>query len=125
MIPEFIGRFPVNCIVKPLDLKAMIKVLTEPRNALIRQYQTFFQMEDSRLEFTREALEEISKKALVKKTGARALRAIIEELLLDTMFELPALKKSVNYVITPEMVKGTEPIQPVKEPSAAACKRAS
>lgn len=125
MIPEFIGRFPVNCVVKPLDLTAMIKVLTEPRNALLRQYQTFFQMEDSRLEFTRGALEEISKKALAKKTGARALRAIIEELLLDTMFELPALKKPVNYVITPEMVKGTEPIQPVKEPSVAACKRSA
>ena len=125
MIPEFIGRFPVNCIVKPLDLEAMIKVLTEPRNALLRQYQTFFQMENSRLEFTREALEEISKKALAKKTGARALRAIIEELLLDTMFELPSCEKQGNYVITPEMVKGTEPIKAVEEKSPAAHKKAS
>ena len=135
MIPEFIGRFPVTCVVKPLDLTAMIKVLTEPRNALLRQYQTFFQMENSQLEFTREALDEISKKALVKKTGARALRSIIEALLLDTMFELPSNKKSGNYVITPEMVKGTEPItakggsascgKPVEESPVAACKRAA
>ncbi|MEW6026601.1 MAG: ATP-dependent Clp protease ATP-binding subunit ClpX, partial [Planctomycetota bacterium] len=120
MIPEFIGRFPVTCVVKPLDLEAMIKVLTEPRNALLRQYQTFFQIENSRLEFTRGALEAISRKALAKKTGARALRAIIEQLLLDTMFELPSCEKQGNYVITPEMVKGTEPITPLKEKSSAA-----
>lgn len=113
MIPEFIGRFPVTCIVKPLDLEAMIKVLTEPKNAIIRQYQIFFQMENANLEFTREALEEISKKALLKKTGARALRAIIEELLLDTMFELPSSKKPRTFRITAEMVKGIQPIKPV------------
>ncbi|MBI5778095.1 MAG: ATP-dependent Clp protease ATP-binding subunit ClpX [Planctomycetes bacterium] len=125
MIPEFIGRFPVNCIVKPLDLEAMIRVLTEPRNALLRQYQTFFQMENSRLEFTRPALEEISKKALAKKTGARALRAIIEQLLLDTMFELPDCAKQGNYVITPEMVKGTEPIKALEDKVSTAHKKAS
>lgn len=125
MIPEFIGRFPVNCVVKPLDLAAMVKVLTEPKNALIRQYQAFFRMENSHLEFTSEALEEISKKALAKKTGARALRSIIEELLLDTMFELPALQKPGHYLITPEMVRGVELINPVDEKSAPAHKRAS
>jgi ATP-dependent Clp protease ATP-binding subunit ClpX len=125
MIPEFIGRFPVTCVVKPLDLEAMVKVLTEPKNALIRQYQTFFKMDNSGLEFTREALEEISKKALAKKTGARALRSIIEEMLLDTMFELPERQKPGHYLITPEMVKGAEPIKPVEEKSPAACKRAA
>jgi ATP-dependent Clp protease ATP-binding subunit ClpX len=113
MIPEFIGRFPLVCIIHPLDLEAMIKVLTEPKNALIRQYQAFFKMENANLDFTMEALEEISRKALAKKTGARALRAIIEELLLDTMFELPSSQKPRTFRITPEIVKGNQPIKPI------------
>ena len=124
MIPEFIGRFPITCVINPLDLEAMIKVLTEPKNAFIRQYQVFFQMENANLEFTREALEEIAKKALAKKTGARALRATIEELLLDTMFELPLSDKPRTYRITAEMVKGTQPIKPIYNEISAACKTA-
>lgn len=124
MIPEFIGRFPITCVVNPLDLSAMIKVLTEPKNALLRQYQVFFQMENANLEFTREALEEIARKALVKKTGARALRAIIEELLLDAMFELPSSNKPRTYRITLDMVKGTQPIKPVSNEVVAASKTA-
>ncbi|MDI6732354.1 MAG: ATP-dependent Clp protease ATP-binding subunit ClpX [Planctomycetota bacterium] len=123
MIPEFIGRFPITCIVKPLDLEAMIKVLTEPKNALVKQYQEFFRMENSTLNFNEEALEEIAKKALEKKTGARALRAIIEELFLDTMFELPSSKEERNFVITPEMIKGLEPIKPVGKESLPISKK--
>ncbi|MFH0888112.1 MAG: ATP-dependent Clp protease ATP-binding subunit ClpX [Planctomycetota bacterium] len=124
MIPEFIGRFPVTCIVKPLDLVAMIKILTEPKNALIRQYQAFFKMENANLEFSREALEEIGKKALAKKTGARALRAILEELLLDTMFELPSSKKPRTFRITAEMFKGIQTIKPIYSEHQSVCKTA-
>lgn len=114
IIPEFIGRFPITCVINPLDLGAMMRVLTEPRNALIKQYQVFFRMENANLEFTREAMEEIAKKALAKKTGARALRSIIEALLLETMFELPSSKEARTFRITPEMVKGIQPIKPIK-----------
>ncbi|MBI4713259.1 MAG: ATP-dependent Clp protease ATP-binding subunit ClpX [Planctomycetes bacterium] len=115
MIPEFIGRFPIHCIIRPLDLQAMIKVLTEPRNALTRQYQAFFEMDNAALEFTKPALEEIAKKALAKKTGARALRAILEELLLETMFELPSHKEKSRYVLTDQMVLGQAPVKPIPE----------
>ena len=124
MIPEFIGRFPITCIINPLDLEAMTKVLTEPKNALIKQYQVFFQMENANLEFTKEALKEIAKKALIKKTGARALRSIIEELLLETMFDLSSSKKKRTYCITPEMVRGTQQIKPVYNEVAITSKRA-
>ncbi|MFA5793606.1 MAG: ATP-dependent Clp protease ATP-binding subunit ClpX [Candidatus Brocadiia bacterium] len=124
MIPEFIGRFPVNCVIRPLDLKAMVKVLTEPKNALVRQYQAFFEMENARLEFTVEALEEIGKKALAKKTGARALRAIMENLLIDTMYELPSSKEPRLFRITPAMVKGEKPITVTKEKDKSASKTA-
>jgi len=124
IIPEFIGRFPVTCVINPLDLDAMIKVLTEPRNALIKQYQVFFQMDNAQLEFTKEAMEEIAKKALVKKTGARALRSIIESLLMDTMFDLPSSKEARTFRITPEMVLGLQPIKPASNKITAASKSA-
>ncbi|MBI4835231.1 MAG: ATP-dependent Clp protease ATP-binding subunit ClpX [Planctomycetes bacterium] len=112
IIPEFIGRFPVTCIVRPLGMEALIKILTEPKNAIIRQYQEFFRMENADLAFTRPALETIAKKALEKKTGARALRAIIEELMLETMFELPNDKQHRKYEITDKMVNKEETIKP-------------
>jgi ATP-dependent Clp protease ATP-binding subunit ClpX len=116
MIPEFVGRLPVQCVVRPLDLDQLTKVLTEPRNAIIRQYKKFFEMENARLDFTAEALREVAKKAIEKKTGARALRQIIESLMLDVMFDLPGRKDPRECVITPAHVRGEERItfRPVK-----------
>lgn len=119
MIPEFIGRFPVVCVVRPLTMQALIRVMTEPKNAIIRQYQAFFKMDNANLEFTPEAMEAIAKKALEKKTGARALRAIIEELMLEAMFELPSHKGAKEYIITDKMVAAQEPIKPVSLPKPA------
>ena len=92
LIPELIGRLPVVTPLQELDEEALIKILTEPKNAIIRQYQALFQMENVELEFTKEALVAIAKKAIARKTGARGLRSIVENLLLDTMYDLPTLK---------------------------------
>ena len=108
MIPEFVGRLPVICALSPLDKQALVRILVEPRNALVRQYQKFFEMEAARLEFTPQALEEIAARALERDTGARALRAVIEEIMLDYMYELPELPPGGTYVVTPEVVRGEE-----------------
>ncbi len=106
MIPEFVGRLPVTCPLMPLDVDALIKILTEPKNALVKQYQKFFELEGAEVEFTRPALEAIARKAKEKDTGARGLRAIIEEIMLDIMFELPdrSAKDKGRWVVTPEIV---------------------
>ena len=92
LIPELIGRLPVVTPLQELDEEALIQILTEPKNAIIRQYQALVQMENVELEFTQEALVAIAKKAIARKTGARGLRSIVENLLLDTMYDLPTLK---------------------------------
>ena len=117
MIPEFVGRLPVLRVVRPLSQDQLVTVLTEPRNAVIRQYQRFFEMENARLEFTEGGLREVAKSALNKKTGARGLRSIIENLMLDVMFELPSRKDSRVYTINEKHVRGEEAITPrtVKE----------
>ena len=92
LIPELIGRLPVVTPLQELDEEALIQILTEPKNAIIRQYQALFQMENVELEFTKEALVAIAKKAIARKTGARGLRSIVENLLLNTMYDLPTLK---------------------------------
>ncbi|MDQ7778600.1 MAG: ATP-dependent Clp protease ATP-binding subunit ClpX [Planctomycetota bacterium] len=117
MIPEFVGRFPIVCIVRPLVLEEMIKILTEPKNAIVRQYQAFFKMENASLNFTEKAFHELAVKAIEKKTGARALRALIENLMLDVMYDLPSRKDPRKYVITDKMIKGDAPIVP--DPPAA------
>jgi ATP-dependent Clp protease ATP-binding subunit ClpX len=89
MIPEFIGRLPIIATLDDLSEEALIKVLTEPKNALVKQYKTMFEMENVKLTFTDEALKAIAQKAIVRKTGARGLRAIMEEALLDLMYEVP------------------------------------
>ena len=89
MIPEFIGRLPMIGAVRSLDRDALIKILIEPKNSLVKQYRKVFEFEDVELEFTREALEAIADQALLRGTGARGLRAILEEVLLNTMYELP------------------------------------
>jgi ATP-dependent Clp protease ATP-binding subunit ClpX len=112
MIPEFVGRLPVQCVVRPLTEDQLAQVLTEPKNALIRQYKRLFEIENARLEFTPEGLRAIAKRAIEKKTGARALRQLIESLMLDLMFELPSRKDAREYVITDKNVFGQEPIVP-------------
>ncbi len=107
LIPEFIGRLPVICPLMPLDVDALVQIMTEPRNALVKQYSRFFDMEGSDVEFTNDALLEIAKMAKAKDTGARGLRSIIEEIMLDIMFELPdrAAKDKGKFVVTAEVVR--------------------
>jgi ATP-dependent Clp protease ATP-binding subunit ClpX len=106
MIPEFVGRLPVIATLGALDEEALIDILTKPRNALYRQYQRFFEMEDAELEFTDDALVAIARKALKRDTGARALRAITEELMVNLMYQLPEESKPARYVITRDIVEG-------------------
>lgn len=105
LIPEFIGRLPVIATLTELDEDALIKILTEPKNALVKQYQTLFDMEDVKLTFDKKALLAIAKQAVERKTGARGLRSIMEKLLLDTMFDLPDLDDVAEVVITDKTVK--------------------
>jgi len=106
LIPEFIGRMPVLATLQDLDEVALVQILSEPKNALIKQYQRLFEMEDIKLTITTEALKAIARKAILRKTGARGLRSIIEAILLDTMFDLPSLKGVEEVVIGPEVVEG-------------------
>ena len=105
MIPEMLGRLPVLAPIAPLDEEALIKVLLEPRNALVRQYKKLVDMEKGELEFTPAALRAIARRAIEKKTGARALRSITEDVMLDLMYELPELDDGQNIVITEEIVE--------------------
>jgi ATP-dependent Clp protease ATP-binding subunit ClpX len=107
LIPEFIGRLPVIATLEDLDEEALVQILTEPKNALVKQYQRLFEMEDVKLTITTDALKAISRKAIDRKTGARGLRSIMEANLLETMFELPALKGVEEVVIGPEVVEGS------------------
>lgn len=107
LIPEFIGRLPVLATLEDLDEDALIQILSEPKNALVKQYQRLFGMEDVELNFHEDALREIARRAIVRKTGARGLRSIMEKILLDTMFELPTLEGVREVVISDEVVKGT------------------
>lgn len=106
MIPEMVGRLPVITTLAALDEEALVEILTQPKNALVKQYQKFFEMENAELEFTDEALRALSKKALERDTGARALRAITEELMVDMMYHLPDQAKPSKYVITQDIVEG-------------------
>lgn len=106
LIPEFVGRLPVLATLEDLDEPALIQILTEPKNALVKQYQRLFEMENVELTFHESALSAIAKKAIERKTGARGLRSIMEAILLDTMFELPALEGVQEVVISDEVVSG-------------------
>jgi len=111
LIPEFIGRLPVVGAVANLDREALVEILVEPRNALVKQYQKFFEFEDVELEFTPEALNAIADQALVRGTGARGLRAILEEVLLEIMYDLPSREDVAKVIIGAESVlERTEPI---------------
>jgi ATP-dependent Clp protease ATP-binding subunit ClpX len=111
LIPEFIGRLPVLATLEDLDEDALITILTEPKNALVKQYARLFEMEDVTLTFTPDALVGIARKAVTRKTGARGLRSIMEAILLDTMFELPSLRGVDEVVINAEVIEGNaEPL---------------
>ena len=104
MIPEFIGRLPVITTVHDLDRDALIRILTEPKNALVKQYQRLFELDGVELEFTDDALEAIADQAILRGTGARGLRAIMEEVLLSVMYEVPSRKDVARVVINREVV---------------------
>ena len=106
MIPEMVGRLPVITTLLALDKNALIDILTKPKNALIKQYQRFFEMENAELEFTDDGLHALAQKALERDTGARALRSIAEELMVDLMYQLPEESKPARYVITRDIVEG-------------------
>src|SRR5699024_8720900 len=99
IIPEFVGRIPVVASVAPLDREALIQILTEPKNALVRQYQRMFEIDGVELEFTTDALESIADLALLRGTGARGLRAILEEVLRETMFDVPSRDDVAKVVV--------------------------
>ncbi len=111
LIPEFIGRMPIIATLDDLDEKSLIKILKEPKNSLIKQYQRLFEFENVDLDFKDEAISEIAKKAISKKTGARGLRSILENILLKTMFELPDMENVIKVTVDKPSVKGiSEPI---------------
>lgn len=105
MIPEFIGRLPVLTSVHNLDREALLQILIEPRNALVKQYQRLFELDGVELDFEREALEAIADQAILRQTGARGLRAIMEEVLQSVMYEVPSRKDVARVVITPDVVR--------------------
>jgi ATP-dependent Clp protease ATP-binding subunit ClpX len=108
MIPEMVGRLPIITTLSALDEDALVEILTKPKNALVRQYQKLFEMEDATVSFTDEALKLLAQKALKRDTGARALRSIMEELMVDIMYRLPEEPKPGEYLITPEVVSGRD-----------------
>ncbi len=111
LIPEFVGRLPVLATLEDLDNDALVQILTTPKNALVKQYNRLFEMEDVHLSFTEDALEAVAKKAIKRKTGARGLRSILESVLLDTMYELPSLDSVEEIAINGEVVEGrTKPL---------------
>ena len=120
MIPEFIGRLPVISSLDMLDQKSLIEILTKPKNALIKQYQTLLAMDGVELTFTSEALEAIAQRALAKKTGARGLRSIIENTMLEVMYDIPSNSSIKEVIITPDVVNGLQPPMRVYHKEAVA-----
>jgi ATP-dependent Clp protease ATP-binding subunit ClpX len=113
MIPELVGRLPIVSALRPLDLDAMVRVLTEPKNALVKQFQALFSMENAELGFTEAALRAIAERAMEKETGARALRSIIEEVMLDIMYDLPDQPPGGRYLVNDDIVYGREQLVPL------------
>ncbi len=118
MIPEFIGRVPVMAVVDPLDEKTLVAILTEPRSALIKQYQKLLKMDNVQLEFQPDAVQAIAKEAYRRKTGARALRGIVEQLMLDMMYELPSRKDVTKCLITRDMVEKLSTAEILQHPAS-------
>ncbi|MBW4647915.1 MAG: ATP-dependent protease ATP-binding subunit ClpX [Kastovskya adunca ATA6-11-RM4] len=118
LIPEFIGRVPVVAVIDPLDEEALMEILTEPRNALVKQYQKLLKMDNVQLEFKPDAVRAIAQEAYRRKTGARALRGIVEELMLEVMYELPSRKDVTRCMITREMVEKRSTAELLLHPSS-------
>ncbi|MGB7440584.1 MAG: ATP-dependent protease ATP-binding subunit ClpX [Coleofasciculaceae cyanobacterium] len=118
MIPEFIGRVPMVAVVEPLDEKALMAILTEPRNALVKQYQKLLKMDSVQLDFKQDAIRAIAQEAYRRKTGARALRGIVEELMLEIMYELPSRQDLTRCTITGEMVEKRSTAELLLHPSS-------
>ena len=119
LIPELLGRLPILGTLAPLNESALVQVLTEPRNALTRQYKRMFEMEECQLDFTEGALREIARLARARETGARGLRSILEHVMFDLMFELPELEKGQKFLVTEETVRGEHTLLPQKDSAAA------
>jgi ATP-dependent Clp protease ATP-binding subunit ClpX len=110
LIPEFVGRVPVTVTLDELDEKALVQILTQPKSAICKQYMKLFELDGVELEFTEDALEEIAREAMERKTGARGLRAIIEKVVMDLMYEIPSNDYIEKCIITKEMITdGAEP----------------
>ncbi len=122
LIPEFIGRLPVIATLEDLDEEALVRILTEPKNALTKQYKALFEMDGVNLDFRDDALKAIARKAIERKTGARGLRSILENILMDPMFEIPTASNIQDVVINEDVVKGTTPPLMVHAPSAKEAK---
>ena len=106
LIPEFVGRLPVVATLRELDEEALIRILTEPKNAVVKQFRKLFEMEDSELEVREDALRAIARKAMERKTGARGLRTIMENVLLDSMYELPSMENVIKVVVDEAVING-------------------
>ncbi|MDR2876911.1 MAG: ATP-dependent Clp protease ATP-binding subunit ClpX, partial [Chromatiales bacterium] len=106
LIPEFVGRLPVMAILDELDVASLVRILTEPKNAITKQFARLFEMENCELEFRPDALTAIARKAMERKTGARGLRSILEHTLLDTMYDLPSLENVSKVVIDESVING-------------------
>ena len=121
LIPEFVGRLPVVATLEELDQDALIQILTEPKNALTKQYEKLFDMEGCEIEFREEALRAVAKKAMDRKTGARGLRTIMEQILLDTMYDLPSMENVSKVVIDENVIDGeAKPYMIIDAPEAIA-----
>ena len=125
LIPEFIGRLPVIATLEDLDEEALVRILTEPKNALTKQYKALFDMDGVNLDFRDDALKAIARKAIERKTGARGLRSILENILMDPMFEIPTASNIQDVVINEDVVKGTTPPLMVHAPNAKEAKPAA
>ena len=119
LIPELVGRLPVLSTLEPLNEDDLVRVLTEPKNALVKQYHKFFEMEEAEIEFTPESLFEIAKIAKAKDTGARGLRSVVEQTMFDIMFELPEAERGKKYIVTPEIVRKERRMFPNDDSAAA------
>jgi ATP-dependent Clp protease ATP-binding subunit ClpX len=118
MIPEFVGRIPVTAALEPLDEETLVQILTQPRNAIVKQYQKLLRMDNIELEFTEGAIKALAKEAFRRKTGARALRGIVEELMLEVMYEIPSREDVYQCIITEEMVEKRSTAELIVHPAS-------
>lgn len=121
LIPEFVGRVPINVSLEGLDEDALVRILKEPKNALVKQYQRLFSLDNVELRFEDDAIVEIARKALERKTGARGLRSIMENVLMDVMYQIPSDDTIQLCVVTKEVIEGkSEPLVVHREPTRKA-----